>query len=414
MRPLFVSIGVTLVSMIAIGIYLHTPTASRTKAIQPATENIRNIRGVIKSGDTLFDIFKHYEIDAGQLLQVKKASAGIHSLRDLRPGSVYVLRIDENEELTAFTYYIDEENILNVTRTDSGYTADKTSVKYEKRLEHISGIIKDNLISAIGNDRESVNLALQISDIFAWDIDFTTDLRQGDTFKVITEGFYKDNEFKKYGNIVAVEFLNDGNLYRTYRFEINGKADYFDAQGRSLRKAFLKAPLNYRRISSHFSKRRQHPIRKIYRPHHGIDYAAPTGTPVSAIGDGTVIFSGHRGAYGKLVIIKHRNNWLSYYGHLSRIGPSVKKGREMSQGDLLGRVGSTGVATGPHLHFELRIKNRPVNFLAVKTPPGKSVPSSMLSEFQNVSRVLDIRLSSISIPAFAHVEKKENSGADFN
>jgi murein DD-endopeptidase MepM/ murein hydrolase activator NlpD len=384
-----------------------------TEAIQPATENYTDIKGVVKAGDTLFDIFKKYAIDTRQLRHVKETSAGIHRLRNLRPGNPYVLRMNDNKELMALTYHIDEDNILNVTRNGSEYTAAKTTLEYEKRLEHVSGIIRDNLISSMGNDRENVNLALQISDILSWDIDFTTDLRPGDTFKVIVEGLYRDDEFKKYGNVVALEFFNDGALHRAYRFEINGKADYFDARGKSFRKAFLKAPLNYRRISSHFSHRRHHPIRKIYRPHHGIDYAAPTGTPVSAIGDGTVVFAGYRGDYGNLVIIRHGNNSQSYYGHLSRIGSSVKTGRKVNQGDFIGRVGSTGLATGPHLHFEMRIQDRPVNPLAMKTPPGKSVPSSMLAEFQNATRTVDTRLASIPLPSFAHAEKSGEQRSSF-
>ena len=184
-------------------------------------------------------------------------------------------------------------------RYENGFKAEKIEVEYEKRMGQIGGVLKDSLIASIGEGRERTSLALNISDIFAWDIDFTTDLRNGDTFKVMVEELYKDNEFKKYGNIVAVEFINNGKEYRAYRFEHNGKTGYYDDEGKALKRAFLKAPLSFRRISSGFSKNRLHPILKRYRPHHGIDYAAPQGTPVSTVGDGTVTFSGYQGRLRK-------------------------------------------------------------------------------------------------------------------
>jgi len=414
MRSLSVGLLILVASLIAIGGYLYHSSAPDSVKTPAVAENGKAIRGVVQKGDTLYDIFKRYKIDPGSLLEVRKASAEVHRLRNLRTGSPYVLRVDEKGEFEGLTYHIDEDTILHVTRTDSGYTADKASLAYEKRLEHVSGVIRDNLISAVGNDRESVGLALQMSDILSWDIDFTTDLRRGDTFKVIVEGLYHEGVFKKYGEVVAIEFQNDGKLCRANRFETDGKADYYDEEGRPLRRAFLKAPLSYRRISSHFSRSRFHPIRKICRPHHGIDYAAPRGTPVSAIGDGTVVFAGYRGAYGKLVVIKNRNNWRSYYGHLSRIRPSVKKGRDIGQGDLVGHVGSTGLATGPHLHFEVRIQDRPVNYLAVKIPRGKPVVSARMSEFREAIRDLDAELASIAVPAFARAETSGKPGTALN
>jgi len=185
-------------------------------------------------------------------------------------------------------------------------------------------------------------LALQLSDIFAWDIDFTTDIRNSDSFKVIAEGLYLNGEFKKYGDILSAEFTNNGETYRAYRFELNGKIDYYDAEGKSMRRAFLKAPLSYRRISSGFSRSRFHPILRIYRPSHGVDFAAPTGTPVSVVGDGTVNFAGYKGGYGNIVIIRHPNGWKTYYAHLSRFGKGIRKAVKIKQGQIIGYVGSTG------------------------------------------------------------------------
>ncbi len=257
---------------------------------------------------------------------------------------------------------------MRVTRAGDGYQAEKLNLEYERKLLCLEGAIEDNLIASMGGGQQNLLLALNLSDIFAWDIDFTTALRKGDTFRMLVEGLYRDGEFKKYGNILAAEFVNDGVLSRAYRFEVDGRADYYDAEGRSLRKAFLKAPLSFRRISSGFSKSRLHPVLKIRRAHNGTDYVAPKGTPVSAMANGQVLAAGHQGGYGKLVVIRHPNGYKTFYGHLSGFAKGVRKGASISQGQLIGTVGSTGLATGPHLHFEMRVNDRPVNPRKVVIP----------------------------------------------
>jgi murein DD-endopeptidase MepM/ murein hydrolase activator NlpD len=374
------------------------------------SKEYREIVGNIEKGETLFDIFKKYKLDLGELFKLKEASADIHKLRKLSPGQLYKIKIDDDDQINSFVYWIDDDTILNITRTESGFCAEKVPVNYEKRVQYIGGLIKDNLISSIGEGRENLMLALQLSDIFAWDIDFTTDLRNGDTFKIAVEGFYLDGEFKKYGDILSAEFINNGETCRAYRFELNGKADYYDAGGKSLRRSFLKAPLSFRRISSGFSKRRFHPILKIYRPHHGIDYAALAGTPVSTVGDGKVIFAGYKGQYGNLVIIKHPNGYKTYYGHLSKIRKGIKRGLEVEQGQVVGYVGATGLATGPHLHYEMRVNNKPVNPFAVKLPRGNSVPKTLMAEFIKMRDKMTQRFAFIRIPASPHLEDNKKEG----
>lgn len=367
----------------------------------PVQENCREISGTVSKGETLFDIFRRYSLDMDEFLKIKEASADIHRLKDLYPGRTYKILIDEQNKINAFSYWIDEDNILSITRTDSGFCAEKVCVDYEKRVQHIGGIIQDNLITSMGEGRENVMLALQLSDIFAWDIDFTTDLRKGDTFRIVVEGYYLDGQFRKYGDILSAEFANNGETYHAYRFVQNGEPEYYDDEGKSLRRAFLKAPLSFRRISSSFSKNRFHPILRIYRPHHGLDYAAPSGTPVSAVGEGTVLFAGHKGQYGKLVVLKHPNGWKTYYGHLSRIGKGVRQGKKVLQGQIIGHVGSTGVATGPHLHYELRIRNKPVNPLSIKMPKGKAIPGNLMAEFKDLKHRMDTEIASIALPYLA-------------
>ena len=371
--------------------------------ISTQNRDMKEISDVIKKGETLFDIFKRYNLDLRELFELREASADIYRLRKLYPGQPYKIWVDNNDRVNSFIYWIDDDNILNITRSDSGFYAKKVAVAYEKRILHIGGTIQDNLISSIGGEgeeggREDLMLALNISDIFTWDIDFTSDLRNGDTFKVIVEGLYLDGEFKKYGDLICVEFMNNSESYTAYRFENEGRADYYNGEGRSLKRAFLKAPLSFRRISSTFSNGRFHPILKRYRPHHGLDYAAPTGTPVSAIGSGTVTFSGIKGQYGNLVIIKHPHGYKTYYGHLSKIEKNIKKGAKVEQGQIIGLVGATGLATGPHLHYELRINGKPLNPLTVRLPRGKTIPVKMRADFMQFKKTMDSRLASINPP----------------
>ncbi len=324
MRKVIITAIFFIISFLVIRSNLNT-SKDTEKDLSPKNKSYQEISGIVKKGENLFDIFKKYKLGIEELFKLREASANIHRLRELYPGRPYKIIIVDSNQISSFIYWINDDAILNIARTESGYSAEKIDVNYERSVQHIGGIIKDNLISSVGGGRENLMLALQLSDIFAWDIDFTTDLRNGDVFKIVVEGLYLDGEFRKYGDILSAEFGNNGETYRAYRFEHSGKVDYYDADGKSLRRAFLKAPLSFRRISSGFSRKRLHPILKIYRPHHGLDYAAPAGTPVSAIGDGTVIFARRRGQYGNLVIVKHPNGWKTYYGHLSRVGKNIRQ-----------------------------------------------------------------------------------------
>ena len=220
----------------------------------------------------------------------------------------------------------------------------------------------------------------------------------------MVECCYLNDEFKKYGDILSAEFVNNGQTYHAYRFEHDGKAEYYGDNGKSLRRAFLKAPLSFRRISSRFSKKRFHPILKIFRPHLGVDYAASTGTPVSSVGDGTVIFAGYKGQNGNLVAIKHPNGFKTYYGHLSRIPRGIKKGGKVRQGQIIGYVGATGLATGPHLDYRIKKHNTFVNPLTLNMPRGSSIPKAEMSDFKNFRDTMDARLASITPPAFTVAE----------
>jgi murein DD-endopeptidase MepM/ murein hydrolase activator NlpD len=358
------------------------------------TPEYREIAGNIKRGETLFDIFRKYRLEMKELFKMREASANVHRLRNLCPGQPYKIILDDRNQINSFSYWINDDTVLNIMNTDAGFCAEKTAVQYEKRIEYIGGTIKDNLVSSIGSENGGLLLALQLSDIFAWDIDFTTDIRNNDIYKIAVEGLYLDGKLKKYGDIVAAEVINNGQTFQAYRYEINGITDFYNEEGKSMKKAFLKAPLNFRRISSFFSKGRKHPILKIYRPHHGLDYAAPAGTPVSVSGDGKVVFAGYKGQYGNLVIVNHLNNYKTYYGHMSGIAKGVRTGAHVEQGQPIGYVGSTGLATGPHLHYEMRIDNKPLNPLSIKIPRGKFVPEKMMADFIRLKNDVNTQFAS--------------------
>ena len=365
------------------------------------TSEYREIAGKIQTGETLFDIFKTYELDTNELFKMREASADLHRLRDVSPNRPYKIILNDQEQIKSFTYWINGDTVLSIMNTDEGFYAEKTVVQYYKRIEYIGGVIKDNLVSSIGNGNDGLRLALRLSDIFAWDIDFTTDIRYNDIYRIAVEGLYLDGKLKKYGDIVAAEFINSGQPFRAYRYEINGKADFYNEEGKSVRKAFLKAPLSFRWISSSFSRGRKHPILKIYRPHQGLDYAAPTGAPVSAAGDGKVVFAAKNGQYGKLVIVKHRNGYKTYYGHLSRFAKGIRTGRHIEQGQIIGYVGSTGLASGPHLHYEMRINDKPVNPISIKIPRGNPVPEIMMADFIRLRNEVNTRFASNRFESFA-------------
>ncbi|MBI5327607.1 MAG: peptidoglycan DD-metalloendopeptidase family protein [Deltaproteobacteria bacterium] len=367
-----------------------------TKEAAPVKEIYREIGGILRAGETMYDIFKRHGLDMQELLFMREASAGIYRLRNVSVGQIYQLKVDEQNKLRSFIYRINDDSVLNIVREGDGFTAEKAAVKYEKRIAAIGGLIENNLVSSIGGGSDRLRLALTLSDIFAWDIDFTTDMRNGDIFKIIVEELYENGEFKKYGSILAAEFVNNGEAYHAYRFEYGDIKGYYDQEGKSLRRAFLKAPLNYRRISSGFSKGRFHPILKKYRPHHGVDYAAPVGTPVSAVGDGTVLFAGYRGDYGKLIIIRHPNGYETRYGHLSRLDRGITKGVKIKQGDTIGYVGSTGLTTGPHLHYEMGMNGILINPINMKIPAGRHLPDSAREEFIQLTNAMTVKFASIN------------------
>jgi len=366
-----------------------TPLPGKTSAAP------QEIKGVVKPGETMFDIFKRYGLSIQELFSIREASAGFHRIKKISAGQPYRIRLDSDNNVLSLTYRIDDETFLRVTRADPDFRAEKIEIPFERKAGIVGGVIETSLYDSLGNAGESALLAYAVADIFSWDIDFTTDLQPGDSYRIVVEEHWLDGRFQRYGDVLAAEFNNDGTTYRAFRFEANGNAGYFDDNGNSLRKAFLKAPLNFRRISSGFSRSRLHPILKIRRPHLGVDYVAPAGTPVSALGDGTVRFAGWKGANGRLVVLSHSRGFKTYYGHLSRIARGIRPGSRVRQGDVIGYVGATGRATGPHLHFQVAQNGRVLNPLSIKLPRGIGIPKTEMADFRKLRAGMAETLASI-------------------
>lgn len=307
----------------------------------------------------------------------------VFDFRKCMPGDRARLVSSDSGEFIRFEYHRSRTNYYTVEPSDSGFVAREVNVETEKKIYYFENTIRSSLYESVLELGEGNELAFLLSDIFAWDIDFNVETRKNDRFSMLAVKEYVGDECVGYGPVLYATYTGHVGEYDATRFEDSkGHADFYDMNGKSLRKVFLRSPLQYRRISSYFTNRRYHPILKIYCPHHGVDYAAPIGTPVSAIGDGTVTFVGWKGGYGKLIYIKHSNGFQSGYAHLSRFASGIKKGRRVRQGQLIGYVGSTGRSTGPHLHFEMKRHGNFVNPLRIKIPAADPVSEDRMALFR--------------------------------
>ena len=350
-----------------------------TPVVTPATEWTEV---TVRPGDSLSAIFSRLEIHSqlAPLLALGKPVAG---LKQIRPGER--LRVLKGERgLEELLYDLNETQRLHVTRAgDGGLQAELIDRPIETRVHHAAGVISSSLFQAGLDSGLSENLIMSLAEVFGWDIDFALDIRQGDQFTLVYEELYRDGAKLRDGRILAAEFVNQGRSYQAVMYtDPSGKTDYYSPDGRSMRKAFLRAPVDFRRISSRFSGERWHPVLGVKRPHRGVDYAAAVGTPIKAAGDGKVIFRGVKGGYGNVVIIQHGATYSTLYGHMSRFAKGVGVGQRVRQGQTIGYVGQTGLATGPHLHYEFRVNGVHRNPLTVKLPSAEPLPSTYMADFQ--------------------------------
>ena len=338
----------------------------------------------VKSGDSLSGIFGRIDINASQLAELMKISSVKKHLLKIIPGEQIQLDHDFNGQLLGLHYDIDFKTSLLVERSPAGLASTIIEHNIDARPHHATGIINDSLFLAAQEAGLTDNMTMELAGIFGWDIDFVLDIRKGDSFSLVYEEIYKNGKKIKDGNILAAEFINRGKSFRAVRYEDpkTKKTAYFSESGKNLRKAFLRSPVKFSYISSKFSNKRYHPVLHKYRSHKGIDYAARRGTPIRSSGEGKVIFRGKKGGYGNVVIIKHGSRYSTLYAHLSKFNRKARRWSKVKQGQIIGYVGSSGLATGPHLHYEFRVNGVHRNPLTVRFPSAKSISKQHLASFR--------------------------------
>ncbi|MGH8224334.1 MAG: peptidoglycan DD-metalloendopeptidase family protein [Woeseiaceae bacterium] len=344
----------------------------------------------IRAGDTLDRLFRQNGLDLGSLAAiVRLPDAGRH-LRLLRPGDELEIRHDKGK-LLRLDRKLDLTSALVVTRGEDGFTAAIEDRPIETRKRNAYGRIEASLFQSAAAAGLPDKLIMNLAGIFAWDVDFVLDIRVGDDYYLLYEEIYQDGKFVTEGDILAAEFNNNGRSFQALRFvDKDGRADYYTPDGRSVRKAFVRAPVDFTRVSSSFNPRRRHPVLNTIRAHRGVDYAAPTGTPIKAAGDGKVILRGRHGGYGNAVILQHGGNITTLYAHMSRYSNTARLGSRVRQGDIIGYVGSTGLATAAHLHYEYRINGVHRNPRTVPLPQADPIKDEYRDEFlATVAPILD-------------------------
>jgi murein DD-endopeptidase MepM/ murein hydrolase activator NlpD len=335
----------------------------------------------VQRGDTASSLLSLY-LSPGEIHRLAELSRPVFPLSRLGAGQRYRLYLDA-ETLVRFEYDINSNEQLVILPAEAGFEISREPIIYEVRQELVRGSIRTNLFEAVAASGEQPELALALADIFAWDIDFIRDLRQGDDFQALIEKRSRDGEPAGYGRMLAAEFVNRGIANRAFWFEAGEKnGSYFDAEGRNIRKAFLRAPLSYSRISSGFSTRRLHPITRTWRAHPAIDYAAPPGTPIMTVGDGVITEMGYNKNNGNYMKIRHNSNYETIYLHMQGFAKGMQRNKKLTQGQVIGYVGSTGLATGPHLCFRMLKNGSPVNPQTVKIPNADPIPAALLAEFK--------------------------------
>lgn len=347
----------------------------------------------VQRGDTVATILSRLGVDDVEAMNYLLQARDVRSLYQLVPGRAVRVITTSNGRLDRLSYLNTDGKRLLVVRSDIGFQATEELPAVENRVMQSSGEINTSLFGATDAAGLHENVAVQIADIFSSDIDFHRDLRKGDRFSVIYEANFADGEFIGVGRVLAAEFINQNVKNQAVYFrDEQGRGGYYTPDGRNVRKAFLRSPLEFSRITSGFTLSRFHPVLKTWRAHRGVDYGAPTGTRVRATADGYVTYAGWKGGYGRMISIRHTNGFSTVYGHLSGFADGLRSGKRVIQGQVIGYVGKTGLATGPHLHYEFLVNGAQRNPMKLALPPGPPITAELRPAFDEASRPLLARL----------------------
>lgn len=351
----------------------------------------------IKNGESLASIFSKNGLSANLLHRIVNSSKTAKELAHIRPGETLRFAFAGDQELQQLILQRNRISSLHIQKTEDSFSAEERNRDLESRMATASGIIESSLF--VDGQKAGLSDAqiMELAAIFGWDIDFALEIRAGDSFSLIYEEQYLDGDKFRNGPILAAEFINRGKSYQALRFEDDaGNISYYDADGRNKRRAFIRTPVKFARISSGFTNKRWHPVLKKWRSHKGTDYAASTGTPVKATGAGKVTFRGKKGGYGNVIFLRHGGKYTTVYAHLSKFNRKVKKGSTVKQGQIIGYVGSTGLASGPHLHYEFRVNGVHRNPLSVTLPKSDPLPKDQLKKFKQETSTMLTQLDTIS------------------
>lgn len=362
----------------------QTPSTDLAEEAQPGGAlGDEVVKGTVEKGDTISKILENTGSEG--IYQYISAARQVFSMRSFREGQPYVIVTDSaSGRVKRFEYEIDSRRRLVVEGVEEP-VARVEAIEYVTLLNTVEATISDNLFQAVADVGESPQMALQLADLFGAEINFIRDLQEGDSFSVLVEKRYREGEYKGYGRVLAAHFTNKGKTFEAYLFrDGSGRAQYYNRKGENLRKTLLQAPLAFTRVTSRFTSSRKHPILGYSRPHMGVDYGAPTGTPVKAVGEGVVTKRSWGGGYGNQIIIKHVAGLESMYSHLSGYARSLRQGQRVRQGQVIGFVGSTGLSTGPHLDFRLRQNGKFINPTKAINPRGAPVSSRRMAAFEKV------------------------------
>jgi murein DD-endopeptidase MepM/ murein hydrolase activator NlpD len=365
------------------------------RELPPAPEpTLHVVTGRISRGSTVGMALGGQGVPGPVIHSVSRALRPVFDFRRARAGDFFTLIRGADDEVLSFEYQHGREKVYRVRRAPSGdLVASGEDVPLERRVTQLAGIVEDSVFAAMTELGEGPDLVHAFADVFVWDVDFSKQVRPGDQFRILVEKFYDGKGFVRYGNVLAAEYRTAQRVHTALYYEdAAGQGDYYTPDGRSVRKSFLRAPLKFQRISSRYTKARLHPILKIRRPHEGIDYAAPTGTPVWSVAGGQVIFAGWQGGYGRLVKIRHQNGYVTYYGHLSRYASGLRVGQRVLQKQVIGYVGASGLATGPHLDYRIQVSGRFIDPLRLDIPTGEPIPREERGRF---AELRDLRLAEL-------------------
>ncbi len=390
-------------------LFAESRLAKQVQLAQEDVDVIASCRSVysleeIPSRTTFSEFLERAGFDGTTIDRIIRDARPVYDLSRVRAGNQVTFVRSGKGELRSIHYQIDLDRVLWVTKEEDGFRAELKPVPYEIFVTGVKGRIEVSLFQALEDSGEQAQLALEIADIFGWDIDFYTDPRQGDTFEVVVEKKMLGGEMLAYGRVLAAQYQNENKLHQAVLFhDPSGRPAYYAPDGKSMKKAFLRSPLKFSAaVTSGFSRRRFHPILKYYRPHLGVDYGAPVGSPVQSVADGRVVSAGWKGGGGKTIHLRHAMGYETTYMHLSRI--RVRAGQRVSQGQVIGLTGATGLATGPHLDFRVQQHGKFRNFLGLKLPPAQSVARADWAEFVAACAQLLDELASLHMSQSEHAE----------